>query len=153
MAQWAVVVDLNSFGKSAPDIFVNGTVTFVDDVHAGQSSVALNPFTAPIADLDDPQALVDHIIARVVELGPTVVVPGTGGTQFFSEVDAAHVSFLPPYLPVVPPSPGVPSGVIAVLVDTAPIPTGWALCDGTSGTPDLTDVFRPKDNAVYIQKI
>lgn len=37
---------------------------------------------------------------------------------------------------------GVPTGVIAMWSGTnANIPTGWALCDGTNSTPDLTDRF------------
>jgi microcystin-dependent protein len=37
---------------------------------------------------------------------------------------------------------GVPSGVITMWGGaTANIPTGWALCDGTNGTPDLQDRF------------
>lgn len=37
---------------------------------------------------------------------------------------------------------GVPSGVIAMWSGTnANIPSGWALCDGTNSTPDLTDRF------------
>jgi len=36
----------------------------------------------------------------------------------------------------------IPSGLIAIWTGTiANIPTGWALCDGTNGTPDLTDKF------------
>ena len=37
---------------------------------------------------------------------------------------------------------GVPSGAIIMWSGTiATIPTGWALCDGTNGTPDLRDRF------------
>ena len=37
---------------------------------------------------------------------------------------------------------GVPTGVIAMWSGTnANIPSGWALCDGTNSTPDLTDRF------------
>ena len=37
---------------------------------------------------------------------------------------------------------GVPSGIIAMWSGTnASIPTGWNLCDGTNGTPDLRDRF------------
>lgn len=37
---------------------------------------------------------------------------------------------------------GIPSGVITIWSGTANnIPTGWALCDGTNGTPDLRDKF------------
>jgi hypothetical protein len=38
--------------------------------------------------------------------------------------------------------PAVPSGVIVMWSGTlANIPSGWALCDGTNGTPDLRDKF------------
>jgi hypothetical protein len=37
---------------------------------------------------------------------------------------------------------GIPSGVIAMWAGlVANIPSGWNLCDGTNGTPDLTDRF------------
>lgn len=37
---------------------------------------------------------------------------------------------------------GVPTGVIVMWSGTiATIPAGWSLCDGTGGTPDLTDKF------------
>jgi hypothetical protein len=37
---------------------------------------------------------------------------------------------------------GVPSGIITMWSGTlATIPSGWHLCDGTSGTPDLRDKF------------
>lgn len=37
---------------------------------------------------------------------------------------------------------GVESGIIAMYSgDIANIPSGWTLCDGTDGTPDLRDVF------------
>lgn len=34
-----------------------------------------------------------------------------------------------------------PVGSIAMWMDSAHIPTGWALCNGENGTPDLTDRF------------
>lgn len=37
---------------------------------------------------------------------------------------------------------GIPAGLIAIWHGTiANIPTGWVLCDGTNGTPDLKDKF------------
>ncbi len=40
------------------------------------------------------------------------------------------------------PNSNVPSGGIIMWSGTiASIPTGWALCDGANGTPDLTDKF------------
>lgn len=44
--------------------------------------------------------------------------------------------------PVGPAGEGVPSGVIAMWAGlVANIPAGWRLCDGTNGTPNLTDRF------------
>lgn len=41
-----------------------------------------------------------------------------------------------------PLSLGVPTGAILMWSGTlAQVPTGWALCDGTNGTPDLRDRF------------
>ncbi len=41
-----------------------------------------------------------------------------------------------------PPASGLPSGVIVMWSGSiAGIPTGWALCDGNNGTPDLRDRF------------
>ena len=37
---------------------------------------------------------------------------------------------------------GVPEGIISMWSGSiSEIPSGWALCDGTNGTPDLTDRF------------
>lgn len=39
-------------------------------------------------------------------------------------------------------APGVPTGLILAWSGAiADIPSGWALCDGTGGTPDLRDKF------------
>lgn len=40
------------------------------------------------------------------------------------------------------PAPSLPIGsILAYAGLLADIPTGWAICDGTNGTPDLTDSF------------
>lgn len=45
---------------------------------------------------------------------------------------------------------GVPSGIIAMWGGlTASIPTGWSLCDGTNGTPDLRDRFIIGSGSTY----
>ena len=45
---------------------------------------------------------------------------------------------------------GVPSGIIAMWSGTnASIPTGWNLCDGTNGTPDLRDRFIVGSGSTY----
>ncbi|HRN95514.1 MAG TPA: hypothetical protein PL084_12385 [Chitinophagales bacterium] len=44
----------------------------------------------------------------------------------------------------------IPQGVIVMWSGTkANIPTGWALCDGSSGTPDLTDRFIMGVSSTY----
>lgn len=41
-----------------------------------------------------------------------------------------------------PAAGGLPAGVICMWAGTlASVPSGWALCDGTNGTPDLRDKF------------
>jgi hypothetical protein len=45
----------------------------------------------------------------------------------------------------------LPKGVVVVW--SGPVPWGWALCDGTKGTPDLRTQFTGKlKHLVYIQK-
>ena len=46
------------------------------------------------------------------------------------------------YLPAIPVPDSIPKGVIVMWSGTlATIPAGWALCDGTNGTPDLQNKF------------
>ena len=44
----------------------------------------------------------------------------------------------------------VPSGLIIMWAGDT-IPTGWSLCDGTNGTPDLTDRFVVSSGTTYSQ--
>jgi hypothetical protein len=58
--------------------------------------------------------------------------PGTSGQILISNGTFANPSW----------SNNIPSGVIVMWSGTiATIPTGWLLCDGTSGTPNLVDRF------------
>lgn len=59
--------------------------------------------------------------------GPDITVTNVGGTA----VDVA----------VATASPWVAGSIIMWYGTTGTIPSGWALCDGTSGTPDLRDKF------------
>ena len=167
MADWAIVgafgvpgIALSPAGHPGPQVATSAIVFYMDDAVAGQreigvaigtSAVAdINTRFFPVGDLLDGDVIKQHIITSVIEVGANLTSLGNPRNYF---VDAAHVSFLPPDLPFPLIPEGVPAGVIAVLSDVAPVPSGWALCDGTSGTPDLTDVFRPKDHVVYIQKL
>lgn len=40
-------------------------------------------------------------------------------------------------------------GLIILLPYSSPIPSGWAICDGTNGTPDLRDYFLPCAGGLY----
>lgn len=44
-------------------------------------------------------------------------------------------------VPGFPDNSLIPAGVIVMLDPNLGIPTGWAMCDGTNGTPDLRDRF------------
>jgi len=51
-----------------------------------------------------------------------------------TSIDASYNSHVLPYL--------VPPGTIVIWYGTSGIvPTGWHICDGTAGTPDLRDKF------------
>lgn len=168
MTQWAIVGQFSpaSYQHAAPaghdgnQISMSAAVVYIDDttsgaggalVQIGTSGVAdINTRSFDIADLLDPGVIRQHIINSVIEVGAALT--SFGNPRNYT-IDEAHISFIPPDLPFPALPEGIPSGVIAVITDAASIPSGWALCDGTNGTPDLTDVFRPKDHAVYIQKL
>ena len=64
---------------------------------------------------------------------------GSGSGLDADTVDGQHASAL-----------GVPSGVICMWSGTnANIPSGWYLCDGTNGTPDLRDRFIVGSGSSY----
>lgn len=52
----------------------------------------------------------------------------------------------------------LPKGIILMYNDINSIPSGWAICNGENGTPDLTDKFIPigesgDESIIYIMKI
>ena len=56
--------------------------------------------------------------------------------------DASYNSHVAPYL--------VPYGTIVIWYGTsANVPTGWHICDGTTGTPDLRDKFVVGAGSTY----
>ena len=162
MAFWAIVtgygtatIQVGAAGKPGPWVRMPALISYLNDAvngHAASEMPAgewvnipgqtIFDRSFPVADLADADLVRQHVINTAVEIGASISYP----------VAADHVIFLPDVkFPVIPE--GVPVGVIAVLSDIAPVPSGWALSDGTNGTLNLTDVFRPKDNAVYIQKL
>lgn len=59
--------------------------------------------------------------------------PGRDGSESFLRGDGAWAP---------PPGGSIPAGVICMWSGTlASVPSGWALCDGAGGTPDLRDRF------------
>lgn len=72
------------------------------------------------------------------------VVPGGGDINLVSVFDAVRV-MLCSHNALLDPGSGtalLPTGIITMWSgNIASIPSGWLLCDGTNGTPDLTDKF------------
>ena len=72
-----------------------------------------------------------QVIANGSELSPRRQIVSVGYAYRASEADTAEYA-----------RSALPSGVIVMWSGTIDdIPEGWALCDGTNGTPDLTDRF------------
>lgn len=73
--------------------------------------------------------------------------PSTAATNNAADGNIASANGEPPYRYLVPTqntsgAGSTPGGVIGVWTGTlASIPSGWALCDGTGGTPDLRAYF------------
>lgn len=111
--------------------------------HTGGSSGATAQSAVSISvsagSQDIPQALTSHDHAWTL---------GTGGAlPTATSIDNGAQSSLPPYreLGIIQQgasSPDAPLGLIACWLGTIPnIPSGWLLCDGSNGTPDLRDKF------------
>ena len=80
-------------------------------------------------------ALDDGMIPKPGGSVPAGKLLATTGTNTWDAVDPTSVG-------------GVPHGVI-VAFHGSPVPTGWALCDGTNGTPDLRGKFILASSGSY----
>ena len=87
--------------------------------------VPANPLsTDSVAQADDHLRLIKQVLVNTF---PNVNQPVTATATALSTLDGTNV---------------VPKGLVAMWSGTAStIPNGWALCDGTNGTPNLGDKF------------
>jgi hypothetical protein len=76
-----------------------------------------------------PNPTVDGLQGNVV----SSTAPSDGQVLAWNNTDSE-------WQPATPPSAGVPSGAIIMWTGST-VPDGWALCDGTNGTPDLRGRF------------
>jgi hypothetical protein len=134
-----------------------GTLTLVEE-----GSVAINTFTADPATIDDITQPASVLLSWDVDNATTVLLSGVGivgssvtnlqvyveqtTTFVLTALDASLASVSSDSVTVtVSPSLSsrmVPAGTILLWQGaTTTIPTGWALCDGTNGAPDLRDRF------------
>jgi len=82
-----------------------------------------------------PQATLD-VSGTVRSTGFQLTTAPQAGHVLTSDADGL-ATWQPP-----PQPPGIPTGVIVMWSGAlSSIPSGWALCDGTNGTPDLRDRF------------
>lgn len=113
------------------------------DVHAGKSALVRSDGTNVIDQL--------NYVSDSFEIGTTLTVNGastfTGASTFGSTVtlnanptlalQAATKQYVDSAV-----AGGIPAGAIIMWSGTiATIPSGWALCNGSNGTPDLRDRF------------
>lgn len=83
-------------------------------------------------------------LQELVTFGETFTLPASDGTsgQVLTTNGAGTLSFSTPA--------SLPAGVIVLWSGSiASIPSGWALCDGTSGTPDLRNRFVVGAGSTY----
>lgn len=92
----------------------------------GVNSVKL-AFVTPLATASGLDDLSRKVAAQAV-------LSAQASTRIISSATAAAVALVTPNL--------IPSGAIVMWSGLlAAIPTGWLLCDGANGTPDLSDKF------------
>ncbi|HEU0016226.1 MAG TPA: hypothetical protein VFQ45_21280 [Longimicrobium sp.] len=134
----------------------------VTPVLVEEGDVAINSFTADIDTFDDITSPVEVNLSWDVDNATSVTLSGVGvvdpkvtnhavtieqtTTFVLTAFDSSLTSISSESLTVeVNPSISsrmVPAGTILLWSGTtATIPSGWSLCDGTGGTPDLTDRF------------
>lgn len=124
-------------GGSTPNMTLgcNGTVDTVGTVVSGEISAGSGSFRNDLAVDGD------------LTVGGNVTLNASQeGTVFRAEQTAFKVKSLEIVdggeLTVNGVNPGVPVGVISIWSgDVNSIPAGWAVCDGSNGTPDLTGRF------------
>lgn len=106
-----------------------------------------NPtFNDPVGRGDDQDRLIKHVLkTSFPQFTGAVTLSQTEINELPQDiVDAveAAVTSLEPHI--------VPTGIISMWSGTnATIPTGWQLCNGTNGTPDLRNRFIVGSGATY----
>lgn len=130
--QQVLSVPVASFARNVKNangnFTVSGTAVLLASATVGENLAVSGKTTTRTLQVDDSTKLTGPV---EVNGGMTVSDPNTGlalaaGTPFtINGVSAV-----------------IPSGLIAIWSgSSANIPTGWALCDGSNGTPDLRDRF------------
>ena len=122
-----------TIGAGQLRVYINGVRQFPDAYT--ETSTSSFTLTDPVAAGTKVMAEVDanasyDILAAAVSFAPT-------GTLSSTNVQNAIVELLNELSPFVVPS----GGIIIWSGSSASIPSGWALCNGTNGTPDLRDRF------------
>lgn len=108
------------------------TRTPTESSNSGSAITLAGAATVSVTAIDDDYNRLQHGGSdKVVATSTGATVTGTLTATAFSGDGSALTGI-----------EGVPTGVIAMWSGTnANIPSGWALCDGLNGTPDLTDRF------------
>jgi len=131
LSPYAIYADMA--GAVLDGIVGAGTVDrlakFIDTGTIGDSIIYEQSGKIGIGEPSPSQTL--HVAGKVK------IVDGSEGPEKVLTSDAGGVASWRPL-----PDWGIPRGVIVMWSGTiATIPVGWALCDGTNGTPDLRDRF------------
>ena len=130
-----VIEDASNFEIGTGTYTASGTTltrTPSESSNSGSAITLSGLATVSVTAIDDDYNRLQHGGSdKVVATSVGATVTGTLTATSFSGDGSALTGI-----------EGVPTGVIAMWSGTnANIPSGWALCDGANGTPDLTDRF------------
>lgn len=141
-----IIIDKISFYIDDPDYINNGyTLTITDEQAGGTQNISLTVAAGGAITVNNDTA--DSANSYLIYQSGESLTSGGTQAEFYLSATWTNYTGSPSWVDWVQVSSStggdtVPSGIILMWAGTIDaIPPGWVLCDGTSGTPDLSDKF------------
>lgn len=135
----ATGADGGTSGGTDPTAHTHTTATHTHTLNAHTHTVSLDN-GGPVSNLNSPNVAAD---VRVHNHSLGASTSHSGATSDAASETTGTGNGLPPWIKMravtKTTNPGIVAGIIGMWLGTlASIPAGWRLCDGTSGTPNLS---------------